>query len=96
MQLSKQLEAFQGNLEDFAAKHKDEIRRNPQFRVQFQEMCASIGVDPLACKCEFNCISYLNQLFAVDSVQFFLYVSFSHSNLKNYDMKIPVYVGMCV
>ena len=60
LQLSKQLEAFQGNLEDFAAKHKDEIRRNPQFRVQFQEMCASIGVDPLACKHEFICISYLN------------------------------------
>ena len=60
LQLSKQLEVFQGNLEDFAAKHKDEIRRNPQFRVQFQEMCASIGVDPLACKCGFNCIIYLS------------------------------------
>ena len=55
-QLSKQLEAFKGNLEDFAAKHKDEIRRNPQFRVQFQEMCASIGVDPLACKSHDLCL----------------------------------------
>ncbi|XP_064637301.1 vacuolar-sorting protein SNF8-like [Lineus longissimus] len=48
VQMSKQMEAFQGNLEEFAGKHKDEIKKNPAFRVQFQEMCASIGVDPLA------------------------------------------------
>ncbi|XP_022906831.1 vacuolar-sorting protein SNF8 [Onthophagus taurus] len=47
-QMSKQLEAFRVNLEDFASKHKNEIRKNPEFRRQFQEMCASIGVDPLA------------------------------------------------
>lgn len=47
-QLSKQLEVFRVNLEEFAGKHKNEIRKNPQFRRQFQEMCASIGVDPLA------------------------------------------------
>lgn len=42
------MEKFRENLEDFAAKHKNEIKKNPQFRKQFQEMCASIGVDPLA------------------------------------------------
>lgn len=47
-QMSKQLEAFRGNLEEFASKHKTEIKKNAQFRRQFQEMCASIGVDPLA------------------------------------------------
>uniref|UniRef100_A0A3Q3LAG5 Vacuolar-sorting protein SNF8 n=1 Tax=Mastacembelus armatus TaxID=205130 RepID=A0A3Q3LAG5_9TELE len=47
-QMSKQLETFKSNLEEFASKHKQEIRKNPQFRVQFQEMCATIGVDPLA------------------------------------------------
>lgn len=47
-QLSQHLEAFHANLEEFAAKHKQEIRRDPQFRHQFQKMCASIGVDPLA------------------------------------------------
>lgn len=47
-QMTKQLEVFRLNLEEFAAKHKNEIRKNPQFRIQFQEMCASIGVDPLA------------------------------------------------
>ncbi|XP_070563831.1 LOW QUALITY PROTEIN: vacuolar-sorting protein SNF8-like [Ptychodera flava] len=47
-QMSKQLEAFRTNLEDFAGKHKTEIRKNPEFRTQFQEMCATIGVDPLA------------------------------------------------
>ncbi|XP_069111291.1 vacuolar-sorting protein SNF8-like [Argopecten irradians] len=47
-QMAKQMEKFKENLEDFAAKHKDEIKKDPEFRVQFQEMCASIGVDPLA------------------------------------------------
>merc|ERR1711970_1683047 len=47
-ELSKHLGQFRENLQDFAAKHKNEIKKNPQFRKQFQEMCASIGVDPLA------------------------------------------------
>merc|ERR1712183_1178520 len=47
-QLSSQLEQFQTNLENFAKEHKQEIRRDPEFRKRFQEMCASIGVDPLA------------------------------------------------
>lgn len=47
-QLSKQMEAFRTNLEEFATKHREEIRKNPQFRSQFQQMCAAIGVDPLA------------------------------------------------
>ena len=48
--MAKQMEKFKVNLEDFAAKHKEDIRKDPGFRVSFQEMCASIGVDPLACK----------------------------------------------
>ncbi|XP_013403020.1 vacuolar-sorting protein SNF8 [Lingula anatina] len=47
-QMSKQLDVFRTHLEDFAAKHKDDIRKDPQFRKHFQEMCATIGVDPLA------------------------------------------------
>lgn len=47
-QMTKQLEVFRVNLEDFATKHKNEIRKNPEFRRQFQEMCAGIGVDPLS------------------------------------------------
>lgn len=47
-QMTKQLEIFRVNLEEFATKHKNEIRKNAQFRKQFQDMCASIGVDPLA------------------------------------------------
>ncbi|NWU72731.1 SNF8 protein, partial [Pterocles burchelli] len=47
-QMSKQLDMFKTNLEEFASKHKQEIRKNPEFRVQFQDMCATIGVDPLA------------------------------------------------
>lgn len=47
-QMTKQLEVFRENLEEFASKHKQEIKKNAQFRRQFQEMCAAIGVDPLA------------------------------------------------
>jgi len=47
-ELSKHLDQFRENLQDFAAKHKNEIKKNPKFRRQFQEMCASVGVDPLA------------------------------------------------
>lgn len=48
--LREQLEAFTIHLEDFASNHRSEIRKNPQFRRHFQEMCASVGVDPLACE----------------------------------------------
>ena len=47
-QLTKQMETFKKNLEEFAFKHKDEIKRNANFRKQFQDMCANIGVDPLS------------------------------------------------
>merc|ERR1711997_1328982 len=47
-QLSGQLEQFRTNLEIFATEHKQDIRRDPEFRRRFQEMCAQIGVDPLA------------------------------------------------
>ncbi|RLV64391.1 hypothetical protein DV515_00017542 [Chloebia gouldiae] len=30
------------------SRHKQEIRRSPEFRLHFQQMCAAIGVDPLA------------------------------------------------
>ena len=35
-------------METFAREHKQEIRKDPEFRRHFQEMCSSIGVDPLA------------------------------------------------
>ena len=47
-QMTKQMETFRFNLEEFATKHKNEIKKNARFRRQFTEMCASIGVDPLA------------------------------------------------
>lgn len=47
-QMTKQLEVFRTNLEEFASNHKNEIRKNAEFRKQFQEMCTAIGVDPLA------------------------------------------------
>lgn len=47
--MSKQLESFKTYLEDFASKHKSDIKKNAEFRGHFQQMCARIGVDPLAC-----------------------------------------------
>jgi ESCRT-II complex subunit VPS22 len=42
------MDTFKVNLQEFAHKYKDEIKKNAQFRKQFQDMCANIGVDPLA------------------------------------------------
>lgn len=42
-QMTKQMEFLKANLEEFAEKHKSEIRKNPTFRRQFTEMCAAIG-----------------------------------------------------
>lgn len=47
-QMKEQLETFRTHLEDFARKHKGEIRKKPAFRAQFHAMCAKCGVDPLA------------------------------------------------
>lgn len=50
IQISSQLDTFKSSLEQFATKHKNDIRKNAEFRNYFQQMCARIGVDPLACK----------------------------------------------
>ncbi|CAN0913802.1 Vacuolar protein sorting-associated protein 22 homolog 1 [Linum grandiflorum] len=46
--MKEQLATFRNQLEEFARKHKNDIRKNPTFRAQFHEMCAKVGVDPLA------------------------------------------------
>ena len=46
--MEEQLSKFRKVLEDFAFRHKEDIKRDPIFRKHFHEMCASIGVDPLA------------------------------------------------
>ena len=51
-QLRGQMETFRTNLENFARLHRKDIQRDPVFRMNFQKMCANIGVDPLACKRE--------------------------------------------
>ncbi|KAK8942652.1 hypothetical protein KSP39_PZI009257 [Platanthera zijinensis] len=51
--MKEQLATFKSQLEEFAQKHKNDIRKNPIFRSQFHEMCAKVGVDPLASKVGF-------------------------------------------
>ncbi|XP_004294366.1 PREDICTED: vacuolar protein sorting-associated protein 22 homolog 1 [Fragaria vesca subsp. vesca] len=46
--MKEQLATFKSQLEDFARKHKNDIRKNPAFRSQFHDMCTKVGVDPLA------------------------------------------------
>lgn len=46
--MKEQLATFRSQLKEFARKHKNDIRKNPTFRSQFHEMCAKVGVDPLA------------------------------------------------
>lgn len=55
--MEKQMMLFSENLEKFAVNHKHQIKSNPIFRQQFQQMCKSVGIDPLACMrlFSFNC-----------------------------------------
>lgn len=46
--MKEHMTKFRGNLEEFARKYRNDIRKDPVFRAQFQTMCANIGVDPLA------------------------------------------------
>eukprot|EP00947_MAST-08B_sp_MAST-8B-sp1_P006072 g6072.t1 len=46
--VSEQLTMFKSSLEEFAKKYKNDIKKDPKFRQQFQVMCSKIGVDPLA------------------------------------------------
>jgi ESCRT-II complex subunit VPS22 len=48
--ISSQLEIFRSNLQQFAIKYKNNIKKDPEFRKKFQIMCSKIGVDPLASK----------------------------------------------
>lgn len=47
-ELRSQLDTFSNALRQFANKHRRDIVRDPDFRHAFQQMCANIGVDPLA------------------------------------------------
>lgn len=42
-----QMASFKQSLQEFAMKHRNDIRKNPAFRSQFHKMCANCGVDPL-------------------------------------------------
>lgn len=46
--LRSQLETFSNALRNFASAHRNDILKDPEFRGEFQRMCANIGVDPLA------------------------------------------------
>ncbi|KAI0337399.1 winged helix DNA-binding domain-containing protein [Trametopsis cervina] len=46
--LHAQLAQFRAALVHFASTHRESIRKDPAFRLAFQRMCSTIGVDPLA------------------------------------------------
>ena len=46
--LHSQLNQFRTALAHFASAHRESIKSDPAFRRAFQQMCSSIGVDPLA------------------------------------------------
>lgn len=51
--LTSQMSEFKTNLEKFASKYKKDIKKNGEFRRQFQQMCAVAGVDPLRSSANF-------------------------------------------
>ncbi|KAI8910183.1 EAP30/Vps36 family-domain-containing protein [Gorgonomyces haynaldii] len=46
--MKEQLEIFRANLQEFATKYSHRIKKDPVFRQRFNQLCANIGVDPLA------------------------------------------------
>jgi len=46
--MQSQMVQFKEQLEIFAKKYKNDIKKDETFRQNFQSMCTSIGVDPLA------------------------------------------------
>lgn len=48
--MKEQLRAFKSNLEDFMAKHKKNINKDPRLKHEFHAMCRELGIDPLVCK----------------------------------------------
>jgi ESCRT-II complex subunit VPS22 len=46
--LQAQLTQFRSALQHFATAHRDDIRTDARLRRQFAQMCAQLGVDPLA------------------------------------------------
>ena len=53
VKLSEQMTEFRSKLQDFAQKYKKDIKRNAEFRRNFQTMCATVGVDPLQSSANF-------------------------------------------
>lgn len=51
--LTSQMGEFRSNLEKFAQKYRKDIKRDPDFRRKFQQMCAVAGVDPLRSSANF-------------------------------------------
>lgn len=66
-QIKVQMAQFKEQLEIFAKKYKNDIKKDETFRQNFQSMCTSIGVDPLACMYLliyiFNFIDYVTYIF---------------------------------
>ena len=47
-EMKTQIDKFSEKLSEFATKHKEDIKLNPEFRKEFYMMCTEMGVDPLA------------------------------------------------
>ena len=53
VKLSEQMTEFRSKLQEFAQKYKKDIKRDAEFRRNFQTMCATVGVDPLQSSANF-------------------------------------------
>ncbi|GME86603.1 unnamed protein product [Ambrosiozyma monospora] len=53
-ELKTQLQVFQNALISFKKQYNDEIIQNPEFRVEFSQICQSFGIDPLVVSSSMN------------------------------------------
>jgi len=71
--MQAQMVQFKEQLETFAKKYKNDIKKDETFRQNFQSMCTSIGVDPLACKSNILFIIII-LLQLIYTILFFIYL----------------------
>jgi len=82
------MEQFKDNLETFAKKHQKSIKKDPDFRQHFMQMCASIGVDPMVSSKGTN---FQNLLHILDNVSYVLRFQLTIKNLHFIVVRHSIY-----
>ena len=90
--LHSQLDQFRHALLGFASTHRESIRKDPAFRLAFQRMCSTIGVDHSVTGNFSSCSDKVGMDF-VRSQDSFFPTQFYISALLERGVRVLIYVG---